>query len=163
MILLQKISLTDLSWAKCSEWFLETYFLAVENEISKGAARTWRRVDRSQKSELQSTFEALLSQNEKTCLWVAFQDETPVGYFLGLIKDCIAEIPRQMGYINGLYVIPSLRRHQIGSQLYAKGLQWFQERGIRHFELYTAIESEEATRFWSHHGFKVSEQVMNRG
>ncbi|QQR81088.1 MAG: GNAT family N-acetyltransferase [Deltaproteobacteria bacterium] len=148
-------------WAQCYSWFLDTYFLAVEDEIKKGSARSWRRVDRSQRDELKKVFENLISQKDKTCLLIAFEGDQPRGYFLGIVKDCVAEIPSMVGYINGLYVDPSKRRQKVASRLYEKGIQWFQEHEIFHYELYVALESQEAHQFWSQKGFVLSEQVMN--
>lgn len=142
-------------------WFLDTYFRAVEEEIQKGAAKSWRRVDRTQEDHLKKVLENLLSQKNQTCLYVAFIAEKPVGYFLGLVKECVAEIPSKTGYINGLYVESLWRRQGIASQLYQQGLSWFQERNIFHYELYVSAGSQEGQGFWKSKGFEISEQVMN--
>ncbi len=158
---IQVISLNNGLWDRWCDWFLDVYFSAVEQEIQKGASHAWRRVDRTRRSELKAAFQCLLSRPDEVILQFAFMEDEPIGYFLGLVKECVAEIPAKVGYINGLYVDPSRRRLGVASRLLESGLRWFQTFGIFHYELYVALRSDDSRIFWEKKGFSPSEQVMN--
>ncbi len=63
--------------------------------------------------------------------------------------------PVRWGFIEGCYVIPSLRRQGIGSQLVSSAMKWFQSKQISRIELSLAVNNKEGETFWEKSGFET--------
>jgi ribosomal protein S18 acetylase RimI-like enzyme len=159
-IQIQKLQPDQMHWAEDLSWVVSIYRDAVNEEISRSGASQWRSTDKSKDPEIKAMLHNIASQAEDTCLLVAKKNEKCVGYFLGVIKDYLAEIPSQVGYVNGLYILPQYRRMGIGQKLLDLGLLWFQEKKLELVELYIASHNEEAKKFWERNGYRINEIVM---
>lgn len=148
------------SWKKDQEWLSDVYGHAVSEEMEHSPYAGSRKIDFSRKHEVSQMLEKLLFEEHHACCYIAEDDHHKVGYFLGMIKDCLAEIPDRIGYINGLYVIPEKRRLKVGQELLESGRRWFLQEGISFVELYIAHLNHEAKSFWKKNGYHVVEEVM---
>ena len=63
--------------------------------------------------------------------------------------------PMKWGFIEDCYVMPSLRRQGIGSQLVLNAMQWFQSKQVSRIELSLIARNEEGEAFWRKSGFKT--------
>ncbi len=62
--------------------------------------------------------------------------------------------PLQWGVIEECFVVPSLRRRGIGSQLVYGALKWFQSKQINRIELSLIAKNKEGEAFWKKFGFE---------
>lgn len=142
------------------DWMSSVYCDAVAQEILQNEGKRWRRVDREKRKSVSDTLEKLIRRPDSGCLLVALQGEQRVGYFLGMIKECLAEEPSRIGYVNGLYVLEEQRRLGIGQRLLNAGNDWFRSCGLTLVEIYAAWENNIAKDFWIKNGFHPTEVVM---
>ncbi|MBI4239276.1 MAG: GNAT family N-acetyltransferase [Deltaproteobacteria bacterium] len=159
-ITIQRVGPDIPSWAEDRAWLAEAYCDAIAEELTHSWVQTIRRVDRNRRDEIMDMLSPLLLQKDRACLLVARHAAARVGYFLGLVKDCVAEVPAAVGYVNGLYVATEYRRLGIAGHLYTEGRKWFAAQGLTAVELYTAVGNAAASAFWRKHGFCVTEEVM---
>ncbi len=81
----------------------------------------------------------------------------------GLKKNASLPIKtKRWGVIEGCYVIPSLRRQGIGSQLVLSAMKWFQSRQISRIELSLVARNKEGEAFWEKSGFKTFRLSLSR-
>lgn len=148
------------SWTEDQRWVSETYVRAVSEEMAQTPEPHLRKMDTSKIEDVSSMLEKLLIQVNQSSLFIAEVRGERAGYFLGMIKECLAENPDRIGYINGLYVVPECRRSRIGQELLEAGRRWFRKEGISFVELYVALLNQSAKRFWEKNGYRVVEEVM---
>jgi len=155
-----RISASRKSLREDLEWMSSVYCDAVAQEILQNEGKRWRRVDREKRKNISNTLERLIQRPETGCLLIALHSDERVGYFLGMIKECLAEEPSHIGYVNGLYVVDGQRRLGIGQRLLNAGNDWFRSCGLTLVEIYTAWENGIAKDFWIKNGFRPTEMVM---
>lgn len=148
------------SWKADLDWTTQAYIQAVTEEINSGPLRGKRSVDSTRIENIHQHLENLLYQTESTFLLIGTKNSQRIGYFIGFIKECLAEIPPRVGYINGLYVEPSYRSQKVGSALYDEALKIFNLWNMPMIELYTALGNSSGKSFWIKRGFVASEEVL---
>lgn len=81
---------------------------------------------------------------------VAVHDGEVVGFVLGFVIDMAPEmfLPQTAGFLADIYVRPAMREQGVGRRLVAALGNWFQDRGIRHMELYVADRNLRGRAFW---------------
>lgn len=144
------------------DWIAGLYAQAVNEELSLSPAKSLRRADPNARDELTAVLNGLVRDLERSCLLTVAVNGRKAGYFLGLVKDCVGEEPRQAGYVNGLYVLPDYRRQGIAQTLLDEGMRWFKGRGLKLVELYIAINNDAARGFWRKNGYLACEEVLIR-
>lgn len=84
-------------------------------------------------------------------VFVAETDHILVGYVLGRIVDLLPETfeADYGGFLVDIVVLDPYREHGIGRALVNALEDWFQARGISHYEWYVAAENHRARRFWA--------------
>lgn len=75
------------------------------------------------------------------------------GRLVGFCLGWVAHNPpiyraQEVGFVSEVAVVQSQRRRGVGSALIGEARRWFRERGLREFQLSTAVWNEEARRFW---------------
>lgn len=141
-------------------WLVEHYARAVAEEMAVTPLKDVRRFDVSRIEEIVDVLVHLLANKNGTICLLAKVRGRCVGYFLGLTKDCPAEEPPRVGYINGLYVTAEMRRDGIGQKLLDAGVVWFRQQGIKLVELYLAIGNEAGKKFWVKNGYLPAEELF---
>ncbi len=156
----RRIFLSSSQWAEDFNWFIENYLKALHEENSHHPLLAWRKINPLRIDELKTSLENLLAQTQESCLIFSECEGRRSGYFLGLLKNCLAEDPAQVGYLNGLYVTPEYRQKGIAKLLYQEGLAWFKSLGLTSIELYLAEGNTAAFRFWEKQGYGLAEKIL---
>ena len=141
-------------------WMAQGYIFALTEEMKNSSLRHVRRVEPDRVNEIYSLLSQLVQVPDKACLLIAHNQSELMGYFLGFLKDCLAETPAQIGYVNGLYVLPPFRRQQVAQQLIENGLEWFRSKNISLIELYITQGNQTATELWKKNGFFATDTVF---
>jgi ribosomal protein S18 acetylase RimI-like enzyme len=81
---------------------------------------------------------------------VAEVDEKVMGYVLGMVIDLLPEMfaADRAGFLADIYVAPTYQRQGYGYALVDALRDWFQARGIKHFEWHVATSNPNAIAFW---------------
>ncbi len=148
------------SWSEDIAWMASIYCEALSEEIMLNEGRQWRRVDSTKKNEVVEILRRILENENVGCLFIAKHEGRRIGYFLGMIKECMAEEPSRIGYVNGLYIVEEFRNSGVGQRLLEAGYGWFRSLDLTLVEIYTAWDNEIAKNFWKKNGFKPAEIVM---
>lgn len=155
-----KLNTHDALWKDFHPWFVDAYYSAVKEENEHSQAHKFRSMDEHARESVSEMLQAVVRDESRACLFSAQVENKWVGYFLGMIKDCLGENPGRVGYVNGLYVAPSHRSTGIGQRLLDRGNEWFRNQNLNSVELYTAINNKGAIRFWEKNGYAAIEVVM---
>lgn len=156
---IEKLNPSNKNYSDCLDWISEQYIRAIEEE-SHFTAGVSRKVDPNGKWQVKQALSQILSAPHQAFMLLASHAEIKVGYFLGLIKYCVAEIPSQIAYVNGLYVIPEYRKQQIATQLVLSGYEEFRKMNLSVVELYITTKNEAAKAFWKKLGYQRTEEVF---
>jgi GNAT superfamily N-acetyltransferase len=104
------------------------------------------------KSELGKKYFTEVLQDTKSAVFVAFDNDHPVGY--------ISLSPKHFGYRNSKYievndmgVIPSHRSQGVGSQLMEHGLSWAKAQGYQRAYVACYSKNDRACQFYNKSGF----------
>lgn len=134
------------------------HLCALRNELSCSCASSFRSADDGAIDDISTIFNEAIS-DEHSCLLVATTDVI-VGYIYIYERKTLAEIPRSVGCINGIYVIDELRGAGVANRLMTESFTWFKKRGTSIIELNATIGNCRAESFWKRWGFKPLEQVL---
>ena len=95
-----------------------------------------------------------VTYEENHLLLGAFWQKELVGYLFGFVfLNYPGYLPRSIGFINDLFVIPEQRRKGIGKALVTAAEEWFSEREVGFFQLSIAFPNREAKLFWEKCGY----------
>lgn len=83
------------------------------------------------------------------------EDGAPVGL---IFAD--SDFPEAQAFIDNIYVLPSHRRRDIGSQLVERVFDLLKERGIRHVDLMVTTNNEAAIELYKSLGFEIKRLRM---
>ncbi len=147
-------------WHDDMHWLTDAYCQAIGEELTYSQTILARSVDLTKKQDVYQMMVGLNPRLDQTCLFIAMTADVRIGYFLGMIKPCLAEIPDRIGYINGVYVLPEWRGRGIGQSLLNEGMKWFRRQGLKGVELYAVNHNERAKKFWRKNGYQSVEEVM---
>lgn len=143
------------------QFLCSSYFDALTEENQTAPMGCFRKVDRQEGGKLSSYFSELVASDDYACLLIALDsfNRSPMGYFMGVVKECMAETPSRVGYINGLYVLPEERKRGIAQSLFDQGMAWFECQSLSLVELYVSTGNQAAKGFWRKNGFSLNEEV----
>lgn len=85
-----------------------------------------------------------------TRVFVAEEDGRVVGYVLGVVVDLLPEMFEQEagGFLADIFVEDAYRGRGIGTALVDTLVDWFRQKGLRHYEWHVAANNTEALAFW---------------
>lgn len=83
------------------------------------------------------------------------EDGTPVGL---IFAD--SDFPEAQAFIDNIYVLPSHRRRDLGSELVERVFDLLRERGIRHVDLMVTTNNEAAIELYKSLGFEIKRLRM---
>ena len=99
------------------------------------------------------------SEDSQTVIAVA--DGRTVGYITIAIRSQPSFYRvKRVGAISGLMIHKNYRRRGIASQLVARAVAFFQEKGVKYFTLYTATANQSTIRFYEQHGMTPLQTIM---
>jgi aminoglycoside 6'-N-acetyltransferase I len=86
----------------------------------------------------------------------------PIGFIEGSIRSDYVNGTETspVGFVEGVYVVPALRRHGIARQLFAAIGDWAKARGCRELASDALIENESSQRAHRALGFEETERVV---
>lgn len=158
-----KMSIKDVIIANANISDLKTisqlHLAALEEELSKSAASSFRTVDLNSLEHLDFFLKDSISSDSACILLAKLAGET-IAYAFACERPALCEKPSILGSVNGIYVIPKYRKNGIASLLYDELLNWFQARGLDVIELNVTHGSQAAEKFWESKGFRILEKVM---
>ena len=91
--------------------------------------------------------------SDNTATLVALVDGDIVGYASIAVRPQLRFYQvKLVGAISGLMVTPAHRRRGIGTRLLRAAIEWFRERGLRTYTVYTAVANEGALALYQRSG-----------
>jgi aminoglycoside 6'-N-acetyltransferase I len=112
----------------------------------------------SSDDELDKSFrDSFLKDNEVTLVSQAGTGEL-AGFALVSIRSDYVEGAKSspVGYLEGIFVYPGYRNHEVGRHLLALGEEWCKEKGCTQMGSDTSITNTDSTEFHKHVGFEVT-------
>ena len=93
-------------------------------------------------------------QSENSYVGVAQSSNDIIGFISAQVHERPPiHVPRRMGFIDGLFVKPSVRRHGIGTGLWHMALDWLKQQEIHKAHVTVASRNPESIEFWRKKGF----------
>ena len=139
---------------------VELHMEALKEEFSFSAASEFRSVNYEAKESVRDFFENTIYSDDFHLL-IAHKNEV-IGFALFLEHAPLAEIPKRVGYVNGIYVKPELRGQGIADSFIENAICWFRSRNVEILELSATVGSDRVNGFWKKWGFKPLEQTLFR-
>ena len=103
----------------------------------------------------QKWFTKVITKKDALCLTAKLNGHI-VGFILGEIRDNVPIFsPGQVGHVSVLIVDDNARLNGIGTSLWNGMREWFEEKGITTFELYTEHGNSVSGPFWQKKGFET--------
>lgn len=94
-------------------------------------------------------------------VWLAQADETPSGYLYAERRPAtLVKHPVERLYIHQMGVLPSARRHGLGTALLNAAREFAREAGITRLALDVWAFNADAREFYEQHGFVVMRQEL---
>jgi ribosomal protein S18 acetylase RimI-like enzyme len=98
---------------------------------------------------------ARFTQNEDSKAYIALDGERIIGYISAYIKQQADHWAlKRLGEISGLMVAKDYRRGGIGQQLLERAIDFFAQRGVRYYSVYTAVSNQGAIDFYLGNGME---------
>jgi aminoglycoside 6'-N-acetyltransferase I len=104
-----------------------------------------------------------LAQPERFLQLIMYDERRqPIGFIEGSIRSDYVNGTETspVGFVEGVYVIPALRRHGIARQLFAAIGDWAKARGCRELASDALLENEASQRAHRALGFEETERVV---
>ena len=93
-------------------------------------------------------------QSENSYVGVAQSGDGIVGFIGAQVHERPPiHVPRRMGFIDGLFVTPSVRRHGIGTRLWHMALEWLKQQEVYKAHVTVASRNPDSIEFWRKKGF----------
>jgi len=103
----------------------------------------------------------ILAAKDRECLLVRDPNEEPVGFvevsLRNVVDGCLGG---PVGYIEGIYLIPSWRGLGLGPAMIEAVAEWFRAQGCRDMATDAEMENEDAQQFWSDLGFEETWRIV---
>jgi aminoglycoside 6'-N-acetyltransferase I len=103
----------------------------------------------------------ILDAADRACLIVHAPNDDAVGFIevsLRNVVDGCLGVP--VGYIEGIYLIPSWRGLGLGPVMIQAVAEWFRSEGCRDMATDAELENEDAQQFWSDLGFEETWRIV---
>ncbi len=100
-------------------------------------------------------FLADLSSSSHSCLFVAERDGEIIGFLSGELREgSPAFSPKTWAAVEDVYVVPELRSHGIGRDLFEAFQEWAHQKGATGVSLQVAAGNRRAREFYERLGFR---------
>jgi aminoglycoside 6'-N-acetyltransferase I len=103
----------------------------------------------------------ILNAEDRACLIVRAPNDDAVGFIevsLRNVVDGCVGVP--VGYIEGIYLVPSWRGLGLGPAMIEAVADWFRSEGCREMATDAEIDNEDAQQFWSELGFEETWRIV---
>lgn len=100
-------------------------------------------------------------ESEDSAAFIAVAEDRIVGYITVSVRSRPSFYRvKRVGTISGLMIHKDHRRRGIAGQLFARAVDFFEEKGVKYFTLYTATANQAAIRFYEQHGMAPLQTIM---
>jgi len=103
----------------------------------------------------------ILASKDRECLLVRDPKEEPVGFvevsLRNVVDGCLGG---PVGYIEGIYLVPSWRGLGLGPAMIDAVAEWFRAQGCRDMATDAEMENADAQQFWSDLGFEETWRIV---
>jgi aminoglycoside 6'-N-acetyltransferase I len=103
----------------------------------------------------------ILASKDRECLLVRDPNEEPVGFvevsLRNVVDGCLGG---PVGYIEGIYLVPSWRGLGLGPAMIEAVAEWFRAQGCRDMATDAEMENADAQQFWSDLGFEETWRIV---
>jgi aminoglycoside 6'-N-acetyltransferase I len=129
-------------------------------------AEAWLVMRRDLYSDVDDAFHALemdliLSSDDRACLLVRAPDDEAVGFIEITLRNAVDGcLGGPVGYIEGIYLIPSWRGLGLGPAMVDAVAEWFRTQGCRAMATDAEIDNEDAQQFWNDLGFEETYRIV---
>ena len=136
-------------------------------EVTRDRFPQWRRMREQLYSGLDAAFhdremELILASAEAACfLSLMTASAEPVAMLEVSLRNFVDGcLGGPVGYIEGIYVVPSLRAGGHGRELVQFAARWFRSKGCREMAADAELENREAQQFLSRAGFVETFRIV---
>lgn len=103
----------------------------------------------------------ILGSKDRECLLVRGPNEDPVGFVEVSLRNVVDGCHGgPVGYIEGIYLIPSWRGLGLGPAMIDAVAEWFRVQGCRDMATDAELENPDAQQFWSDLGFEETWRIV---
>jgi aminoglycoside 6'-N-acetyltransferase I len=103
----------------------------------------------------------ILDSGDQACLLVRSPNDDAVGFIeislRNVVDGCLGG---PVGYIEGIYLVPSWRGLGLGPGMIEAVAEWFRSQGCRDMATDAELENEEAQQFWSELDFEETWRIV---
>ena len=98
---------------------------------------------------------ARFTQDENKIAFIALDGERIIAYICAYIKpQADFWVVKRLGEISGLMVAESYRSAGIGEKLFKHALDFFTQKGVQYYNVYTAVANQGAIDFYLENGME---------
>ncbi len=103
----------------------------------------------------------ILSSSDRACLLVRSPGGDAVGFIEITLRNAVDGcLGGPVGYIEGIYLIPSWRGLGLGPAMVDAVAEWFRAQGCRAMATDAEIDNEDAQQFWNELGFEETYRIV---
>ena len=127
---------------------------------------TWRAMRADLYSGVDDAFnefemDLILSSKDRVCLLVRAPNDDAVGFIEVSLRNVVdGVLGGPVGYIEGIYLVPSWRGLGLGPAMIEAVAEWFRSEGCRDMATDAEIENDDAQQFWSGLGFEETWRIV---
>jgi ribosomal protein S18 acetylase RimI-like enzyme len=131
------------------------FFYEYENNNNK-----FFEVDTIDEIDIKMYFQKFIG-NEKAKAFIAIINEKIIGYITVYIKDQPNYWKlKKVGDISGLMVNKNFRQNGIGTKLVMKGIEYFKQKKIKYYTLFTSVNNTAAITLYKKCGLKPLQTIL---
>ena len=136
-------------------------------EATQKDAATWRTMREEMYGDVPPEFHdaemaLMLASDDRACLLVRDPQEEAVGFIEVSLRNVVDGcLGGPVGYIEGIYLVPSWRGLGLGPAMIEAAASWFRAQGCRDMATDAEIDNEDAQQFWSELGFEETWRVVH--
>jgi aminoglycoside 6'-N-acetyltransferase I len=134
-------------------------------EATRRDMAVWRAMRDDLYSDLDDAFNEfemalILGSPDRACLLVRANDDA-VGFIEVSLRNVVDGcLGGPVGYIEGIYLIPTWRGIGLGPAMIDAAAEWFRAQGCRDMATDAELDNEEAQAFWNDLGFEETWRVV---
>ena len=103
----------------------------------------------------------ILGSTDRACLLVRAPNDEAVGFIEVSLRNVVDGcLGGPVGYIEGIYLVPSWRGLGLGPGMIEAAAEWFQSQGCRDMATDAELENRDAQQFWSDLGFEETWRIV---
>ncbi len=136
------------------------------SEATRRDVDVWRAMRADLYSGLDEAFNEfemalILDSGDRACLLVRAPNDDAVGFIEVSLRNVVDGcLGGPVGYIEGIYLVPSWRGLDLGPGMIEAAAEWFRAQGCRDMATDAEIENTDAQQFWSDLGFEETWRIV---